>query len=322
VYANGQSRVRCEVRWLFAEGDWPPQQPADGTLRNIHHSAWALADANRAGADVIHINDAGVVPMTRFVRAPVVHTLHHPHEPSLSELYMAHSAVSYVAISDRQRERESMPRIRTIHHGIRMSDYRFNTGARSYLAFLGRIAPVKGAHHAIDVARRTGIPLKLAGEIQPAFREYWEREIQPHVDGRLIEYIGEATPDVKNDLLAHALALLFPIEWEEPFGLVMIEAMACGAPVLALPGGSVPEVVRDGVSGWICHDVEEMADRARDLPAISPASCREYVTRRFSVEHMTERYERLYQSALFERHLPTLARARPSARPSSTALDA
>ena len=312
VYANGQSRVRCEVRWLFAESAWPPLQMAEANLRNIHHCAWALSDANLAEVDIVHTNDPGAVPMTRFVHAPVVHTLHHVHEPSISELYGAHSRVSYVAISDRQREQESMPHIQTIHHGIRVADYPFKDGRRSYLAFLGRIAPVKGVHHAITVAQRTGIPLKMAGEIQPAFRDYWECEIRPHVDGRLIEYIGEATPNVKNDLLMDALALLFPIEWEEPFGLVMVEAMACGAPVLALPRGSVREVVRDGVSGWICRNVEEMANRARDLPSISPTSCREYVTRRFSVEHMAERYERAFQNVLKERGRRTLPPGRPT----------
>jgi glycosyltransferase involved in cell wall biosynthesis len=301
VYANGQSRVRCEVRWLFEKSDWPPLQlAAEVSARNIQHHAWALADANLAGVDVVHINDATAVPMTRFLRAPAVHTLHHPHEPSLSEVYGAHGGVSYVAISDRQRECESLPRLQTIHHGIPLANYVFNGGDRSYLAFLGRIVPVKGVHHAVAVARLTGIPLKVAGEIQPVFREYWEREIRPYVDGRLIEYLGEATKDIKNDLLAHAIALLFPIEWEEPFGLVMIEAMACGTPVLALPGGSVGEVVRDGISGWICRDVQDMANRALSLPAISPASCREYVYRHFSVEHMTKRYELLYQSLVAE----------------------
>ena len=117
------------------------------------------------------------------------------------------------------------------------------------------------------------MPLKLAGEMQPMFQAYWETMIEPHIDGRQVEFVGEATPDIKNELLANATALLFPIQWNEPFGLVMIEAMACGTPVLALPGGAVEEIVADGVSGWICANVGEMAQRARDL-RIPAASCR------------------------------------------------
>jgi glycosyltransferase involved in cell wall biosynthesis len=294
VYANGESTVRCELRWLFPRAQWPLQSVNDGTLRNLHHSAWALKDADDAHVEVVHLNDASAVPLTRFLRTPAVHTLHHPHEAELSEIYMAHPQVFYIAISDRQRQRERMRHMRTIHHGIRLSDYRYSEDKHGYLSFLGRIAPIKGVHTAIAVARRAGIPLKIAGEIQPQFKPYWESAVLPHVDGRLVEYVGEATPDIKNDLLAHSNALLFPIEWEEPFGLVMLEAMACGTPVIALPGGAVREVVQNGVSGWICRDVDELAARAVN-PAVAPRSCRAYVERHFSVERMVECYERVYQ---------------------------
>src|SRR5262249_52551160 len=155
------------------------------------------------------------------------------------EFYKHHPEVHYVAISDFQRRQHVMPHIRTIHHGVRMQDYRTPDGKREYLAFLGRIAPVKGTHNAIAVAQRSGIPLKIAGQIQPLFRDYYETKVKPHIDGKLIEYVGEVDLAAKNELLGGALALLFPIEWHEPFGLVMIESMACGAPVLAFPGGSV-----------------------------------------------------------------------------------
>ena len=110
------------------------------------------------------------------------------------------------------------------------------------MSFIGRIAPIKGTHIAIEVAKRSGIPLKIAGDIQPAFRDYFEAKIKPHLDGNFIEYIGLADLNAKNELLGNSLAMLFPIQWNEPFGLVMVEAMACGTPVLAMPGGSVPEM--------------------------------------------------------------------------------
>ena len=220
-----------------------------------------------------------------------------PTTKSLSAFYKRHPWVTYVAISDAQKQLEEMPRLRTIHHGLRMEDYAFKADKQPYLAFLGRMAPVKGPHLAIEVAKRAGLPLKLAGEVQPLFQDYWKTQVLPEIDGREIEFVGEASLDIKNELLGNASALLFPIQWNEPFGLVMIEAMACGTPVIALPGGAVPEVVRDGVSGWICRDVEEMAARAVNI-AISPASCRDYVEREFSVERMAADYEELYRACL------------------------
>ncbi len=293
VYANGESRVDCEVRSLYARSEWPPASLGAGTLRNLQHSAWALRDAAATAVDVVHLNDAIAVPMAAFVSLPAVCTMHHPHDPDLSELYDSHPDVSYVAISRWQRERERMRRVHVIHHGVRLAEYRFAEQKRRYLSFLGRIAPMKGAHLAIDIAHRTGIPLKIAGEVQPVFHDYWKQQIEPRVDGRFIEYIGPATMAVKNDLLANSMALLFPIQWEEPFGLVMIEAMACGTPVLALPGGAVAEVVKNGVSGWICRDIDEIASRACG-PAIHPRSCRDHAARLFSVERMAKDYERLY----------------------------
>jgi glycosyltransferase involved in cell wall biosynthesis len=297
VFANGESTVRCAVRWTFPHRDWPPQPGEAPMLKNLDHSAWALHEAAIGPFDAVHVNDALAVPVSRFLPEPVVHTLHHPHEPILSALYARHDWIHYVAISEAQRALETMPRLTTIHHGIRLEDYQFAERKQPYLAFLGRMAPVKGAHLAIDVARRAGLPLKLAGEIQPLFRDYWESMIAPQIDGRNVEFIGEASLDVKNELLSNASALLFPIQWNEPFGLVMIEAMACGTPVLALPGGAVGEIVSDGVSGWICASPAEMVRRAIDL-RIPAASCRGYVERHFSVARMAGDYEALYRSCV------------------------
>src|SRR6266849_5550016 len=165
------------------------------------------------------------------------------------------------------------------------------------LSFLGRITPVKGTHLAIAVAKKSGIPLKIAGEVQPLFRDYFESEVKPHIDGKFVEYVGEADLATKNELLGNSLALLFPIQWDEPFGLVMIEAMACGTPVLALPGGSVPEVVREGVSGHVGNSVEELIAHARNLK-FDPEKVRGYVEENFSVDAMAGKYLELYEEVL------------------------
>jgi glycosyltransferase involved in cell wall biosynthesis len=292
VYANGESRLPCEVRWIYEEADWPLADPANSTLKHLTHVSWAMREVSDR-FDVLHLNDAMATFFAPFVNVPTVKTLHHPHEAPLTELYRRQSQITYVAISNDQRRREPLSRIRTIPHGIDVERYRFEAKKGNYLAFLGRIAPIKGTHLAIQVARASGLPLKIAGEIQPIFRDYWEREIEPHVDGRHIEYVGEVGFDAKNDLLAHARALLFPIEWDEPFGLVMIEAMACGTPVLALPGGSVREVVDEGVTGYVCRDVDDMAARAVGL-AIDPVQCRRHAETRFHVDLMVRRYEALF----------------------------
>jgi len=142
--------------------------------------------------------------------------------------------------------------------------------------------------------------LKMAGDVQPQFRPYFEAKIKPQIDGKLVQYIGPANLQIKNELLGNSMAMLFPIQWSEPFGLVMVEAMACGTPVLALPGGSVPEVVRTGVSGYICRSVRELSNCALNLQ-FDPASVRRYVEENFSIQRMAAEYAELYREAISSR---------------------
>jgi glycosyltransferase involved in cell wall biosynthesis len=297
VYAVRSSTVGCEVRGWYDQPDWPPTSDEAARLKHHVHTTRAMHDAARDTFDVIHVQDAMAVPLSVFAAAPMVCTVHHPHEPVLSRLYQQYPDIHYVCISRFQHAQERLPRVRTIHHGIRVDQYELVRDKQPYLSFLGRIAPMKGAHLAIAVARLTGIPLKLAGEIQPLFRDYWESEVRPHVDGKFIQYLGEADHRLKNELLGHSTACLFPIQWNEPFGLVMIEAMACGTPVLALHGGAVEEVVEDGVTGWICNSVSELAAKAL-APSLSPDSCRRRVEERFSVDRMVADYVSVYVEAI------------------------
>ncbi len=295
VYTNGESTVDVETRWLYKNQQWPITGEVTANLKDFNHASWAIRDAART-CDVIHLNSAPALMFSRFVDSNFVYTLHHVQESDLSEIYQFFPEVEFVTISDFQRHRESMSHMRTIHHGIDLSWYQPKKLKQEYLSFLGRIAPIKGTHLAIEVAKKSGIPLKIAGEVQPMFQDYFDAQIKPHIDGKFIEYVGEADLATKNELLGNSLAMLFPIQWNEPFGLVMIEAMACGTPVLALPGGAVEEVIREGISGHVCQSVNEMAQRARNLPGTYNASTvRQYCQQFFSVQRMAADYIALYQ---------------------------
>ena len=296
VYTVGESKVEAPIRWLYEKGQWPLKGEVDGTLKALSHASWAVRDAVQ-DCDIIHVNSAPAVSFSRFADKPVVHTVHHAYEKEFASYYEVFPEVSYVTISDFQRRMLRMPRMRTIHHGIDPSLYTVHTSKQPYFSFLGRIAPPKGTHLAIEIAKKAGVPLKIAGEIQPMYKSYWESEVKPHVDGKFIQYLGEMGLEEKIELLGNSMAMLFPIQWHEPFGLVMIEAMACGTPVLALSGGSVDEVVKEGLSGHVRSTPEELVECARNLK-FDPQTVRAYMEKRFSVDRMARDYVSLYTEIL------------------------
>jgi glycosyltransferase involved in cell wall biosynthesis len=296
VYTNGESTVDAPTLWIYPKGEWPLNRDVEASLKGLNHFAWAVKEAAHE-SDLIHVNSAPCLSFGRFTAVPMVYTVHHAYDSSLAEFYQSYPEVSYVTISDFQRKKLNMPDMRTIHHGIDPELYPLAQGKREYLSFLGRIAQPKGTHLAIEIAKKAGIPLKIAGEIQPINKSYWETMVKPHVDGRFIEYVGEVGKKDKVELLGGSKAMLFPVQWDEPFGLVMIEAMACGAPVLAMPGGSVGEIVKEGVSGHVRKTVDELAECARNLDIPAPI-IRSYMEELFSVERMTRDYIRLYSEIL------------------------
>jgi glycosyltransferase involved in cell wall biosynthesis len=298
VYTNGESTVHTERRWIYDRSEWPIKNPSHALIKSLNHEAWAVRDAAKH-CDLIHVQSTEALVLSRFVNCPTVLTLHGPHDAKRSDFYSFYPEVTYVCISDAQCKQESMPKMRTVHHGIDLGQYRLVEHKQQYLSFIGRIAPLKGTHIAIEVAKRTGIPLKIAGDVQPAYREYFEKKVKPQLDGKLVEYIGLADLQAKNELLGNSMAMLFPIQWNEPFGLVMVEAMACGTPVLAMPGGSVPEVVREGVSGHICRSVVQMAKWTQNLN-FNPAAVRQYVADNFSIQRMARGYAAIYEMGLRE----------------------
>jgi glycosyltransferase involved in cell wall biosynthesis len=293
LYATGDSEATCQRRWLYARAEWPPH-PHDELL----HNTWAVAEAGRAGADIIHTNSPMALPLTRSFDAPVVHTIHHHRDPATSRLYAAHPEVAYVAISQRQRDLDGLvPGTVVIHHGLSPDRHPPSEVDHGYLLHLGRYAPEKGTHLAIEVAVRARLPLKLAGRAHPQDATYFSKYVAPRLSWPGVEEVGEAGQDRKVALYRGARALVCPLQWEEPFGLVAIEAMLCGTPVLGFARGSFPEVIEQGVTGYLAppDDVEGLAWFATQLDDFDRAACARRARERFSTAAMTDAYEALYR---------------------------
>jgi glycosyltransferase involved in cell wall biosynthesis len=222
--------------------------------------------------------------------------------PELAPLFAEFQDVPLVSISDAQRE--PLPEagwIETIHHGLPVDLLHFNPGPGKYLAFLGRIAREKRVDRAIAIATALGQRLRIAAKIDPADREYFEHEIRPLLDNPLVEFVGEINEQEKAAFLGHATALLFPIDWPEPFGLVMIEALACGVPIIAFRGGSVPEVIDDGVTGFIVESLEDAIAATRKVHHLDRYRCRQVFERRFNATRMARDHVALYTQLLERR---------------------
>jgi glycosyltransferase involved in cell wall biosynthesis len=251
--------------------------------------------------DVIHFHiDYLHFPLVIRQHTPHVTTLHgRLNIPDLVPLYQTFPTVPVVSISHAQRA--PLPWLHwcgTVYHGLPPEIYTFRQTPGTYLAFLGRVSPEKGLEQAITIAQRVGMPLKIAAKVDRADQEYFDAVIRPLLDHPLVEYLGEMGEADKADLLGQAYALLFPINWPEPFGLVMIEAMACGTPVVAYRRGSVPEVLDDGVTGWIVEGLEEAVQAVRRVSTLRRTRCRQIFEERFSAARMAHDYLQIYQQLL------------------------
>jgi glycosyltransferase involved in cell wall biosynthesis len=253
--------------------------------------------------DIIHFHiDYLQFPLSRREQVPSVTTLHGRLDiPDLQPLYRKFADMAVISISDAQRAPLPFANWQgTVHHGIPCDCMKFHPRSGQYLAFLGRISPEKGVDEAIKIASRAGIPLKIAAKIDPMDRGFFETKIRPLLNNPLVEFLGEIECAETNDFLGHALALLFPINWPEPFGLVMIEAMACGTPVLAYPHGSVPELIEDGRTGFLVSDSASAVEALQRIPELSRAECRQCFEQRFTAARMANDYLALYERFLHE----------------------
>lgn len=304
VYATGDSELSApkgatgsvEVRSLFSEAQWPPADDVDHT-----HAAWCLRDIARdpIGFDAVHLHSVGAVDLARLCPYPLLYTIHHDHDPRLSAIYARTPQLKTIGISCNQSSRETPAPHGVVYHGLDPARYPAMPD-QGYLLFLGRYARVKGCVQAIETAERAGLPLVMAG--QPHDVEYYENEVKPLIARHGVMELGPVSGARKVGLVARARALLFPIQWEEPFGLVMIEAMLSGVPVLATNRGSVSEIVDDGVTGVVCDDPAEMVAAARiSEKFFDRARIRAIAQERWSAARMARDYLRLYRELIAAR---------------------
>jgi len=307
---------------LFASGDsvtkahlapiWPKALRLDPNVRDPFVPMFMQLEtvARRAHEfDVIHCHlDYFGYPLLRRLGTPSVTTLHGRLDlPELPALYGLYGDIPVVSISDSQRV--PLPEanyVATVLHGLPQNLLNKGSGQGGYLAFLGRISPEKAPDAAIRIAAAAGIPLKIAAKVDKVDEAYFKSTVEPLLSLGDVEFIGEIREDQKEEFLGNAAGLLFPIAWREPFGLVMIEAMACGTPVIAFENGSVPEVLEDGVTGFIVHTEREAIDAVARIGSLDRGRIRAEFDRRFTSHRMAENYLRLYARLAQARRVPTL----------------
>ena len=299
LFASGDSRTKANLEAVFREA---PSGKIGYSWIDLRH---ALACYTRAGEfDVVNDHSGpNAAALGGLVTTPVVHTVHGPLDEISMGNYRGVAAlapnVGLVSLSLNQRKpAPDLPWVGNCPNALDLDAYPYHSGRGGYLLYLGRMSPDKGAHRAIEVARRAGLPIKLAGKKRDRTElEYFDELVRPLL-GEDAEYVGETSHVTKVALLQNARATLFPIEWDEPFGLVMIESMACGTPVIATRRGAVPEVVEDGRTGIIVDDCLDMVDAIAEADRLDPAECRRYVEEHFSSARMVRDYEQVYAAIL------------------------
>jgi glycosyltransferase involved in cell wall biosynthesis len=300
LFATGDSQTKAKLEFAFEEA--PGSKFINSAWHDTVHTLLAFDDPSRF--DLYHVHSPWSALATgAFSGRPVVHTVHWAFTPEMRRLYEPLAErVWFVAISEAQRRHmEGLRYAGVVYNGIDLGRYPLREDKDDFVLFLGRSSPEKGLLRAVYAAREGGVPLVVALKLahQDEVR-YWEEEVKPHLSPDTIVHF-EVGQDQKVELLGRAKAVLFPIDWEEPFGLVMTEAMACGTPVIATPRGSVPEVVADGETGFIVSGDDyprEAAEALERVKEIDPHACRRRVERRFSKEAMVAGYERAFETAL------------------------
>lgn len=296
LFATADSITRARL-WAVCPRGYEEDKSIDPKVWECLHISECFEHGDEF--DLIH-NHFDFLPLTytKMTRTPVLTTIHGFSSPKILPVYKKYNGrVYYVSISDADRSPE-LTYIATVHHGIDLRLFEFRAQPGDYLLFFGRIHHDKGAREAIEIARRFDMRLVIAGIIQD--EAYFKRWVEPELDGDKVIYVGSAGPQLRNQLLGGAYALLHPINFAEPFGLSVVEAMACGTPVVAFRRGSMPEIIRDGVTGFLCESIEEAVKALRRIPEIDRRECRRWVEERFTADRMVNDYLHVYRQ-IFER---------------------
>lgn len=297
LFASGDSQTAAKLVPVCPRALW-----RDGNCRETlpHHvRLMELVFDNVSRFDIVHFHsDYLHFPLLRRSPCPSVTTLHGClHAPDLGPLFDEYTEVPLISISNSQRRPAPAARWEaTVYHGLPRDLHTFRSQPGDYLAFLGRVSPEKGLDRAIRIARRWGMRLKIAAKIYPDENGYFHQVIEPLLreSKEWVEFIGEVGGREKDEFLGHAYALLFPVDWAEPFGLVMIESLACGTPVVAWPNGSVPEIIEDGVTGFLVECEEEAVEVLPDVARLSRQRCRRVFEERFDAARMAQDYLNIY----------------------------
>jgi len=297
LFASGDSTTRARLVPVVERSlRLDPSHP-DWLARTTMMLDQVFASADEF--DVMHFHvDFLHYPLVRRCATPSLTTMHGRLDlPDLAPLHRHFREQPLVSISNAQRKPLARSRwVATVHNGLPQALYRFHAAPADYFAFVGRISPEKRVDRAIEIARATGTRLRIAAKVDRVDQEYFERDIEPLLNHPLVEFIGEIDESVKNEFIGQARAVLFPIDWPEPFGMVMIEALACGTPVVAYRCGSVTEVIEHGVTGFIVGDQSQAIEAARDIGRIDRGACRRAFERRFTAHRMAQQYVEVYQA--------------------------
>jgi glycosyltransferase involved in cell wall biosynthesis len=301
LFATGDSHTKAELRYVFDVGPVERMHRAMPYAMHVGAAYQHVAAEARAGRpyDVVGDHTAWLsLAFAPLIPTPVVHTLHGSWLEEERALFrQCRDHARFVSVSMYQTTTFQEIEISdVIPNAVDVGSYEFRARKDGYLLSMGRVTRDKGQGLAIDVAKRAGMPLLMAGKVDPGDDAmYFDEAVLPHLDGENVQFLGEVSEERKRELFAGASALLFPVQWDEPFGLVMIEAMASGTPVIATPYGAVPEVVADGETGYVVKTVDEMVEAVARLERIDPARCRAEVERRFSPGVMVEGYEAVFR---------------------------
>ncbi|MBE0446587.1 MAG: glycosyltransferase family 4 protein [Actinobacteria bacterium] len=299
LFATGDSTTKANLKYLFKEGQ-------TSKLGMVIYDSMQVSESFKIAHkyDIVHDHSGYQgVAFSHTIKTPMLHTLHGPFTVDTIAFYSHFKDACYFnAISKYQKNcLQVLNYVDTVYNAIDVYNYEYSEDKENYLVLISRVNPNKGTHLAIKVARELGEKLVLVGKIDPPDMEYFKTQVEPEVDGKQIIFKGELGEIEKRRLLKKAKCFIFPIQWPEPFGLVMAEAMACGTPVVALRNGSSPEVVEHGKVGYVVDTLNEMVEAVKMVSDIDPRACRDYVLANFSPEKMADGYEKNYRKILEQR---------------------